>query len=478
MTSPVKTLTQNQLLEYLIDRFFQKWTDSKKLTGLELEVIPFKRSQSGVPYLVPLYTSGRAHDFWREKDPDVPWPGLVSFLKSHQGVCAGLRYEPLDEQTPRFLLDSGAQITFEPGGQLEYSSTAMESIEKVTKNLFNTLECLEKLLAPYDISFFFGALNPWFRVEEVGLNIKKERYVIMDRYFSRLSPFGQKMMRLSASFQVNLDIGDRETAQRRWLASNLLSPVFLAMFGNSPFHQKKATGAKSFRAVIWENLDPTRTGFQDDFVAKTYDSCPSRQYMNFALNAYCMLPVELGNQSPPMRFGEWMESGYDGTYPDLNDWITHLSTLFPEVRPRGFLEMRYMDTLPKAFFSVPGTLLRRILYEDHLLETVIEELAPCRTRLRQVLTSAAFHGLENNLLLEKAQLIFKKVLNLPPDHDGNLLAIAETFYKNYTGKGISPADELLTLRDGKCPRFDQFSDLSKKRMDLVSDPFSRLLNQN
>ena len=476
MAFPSKTLTIDALNDYLVGSFFKDWCDDRKLVGLELEVIPFKRSPEGAAFLVPLFQSGRAYSLWEEKDPADPWPGLVEFLKSNCGLYDGMKYAPLDEKTPRFLFNSGAQLTFEPGGQLEYSSAACPSIEEVTRSLFLTLESIEKLLLTQDIHLFHGALNPWFRTEEVGLQIAKQRYLVMDRYFSRLSPYGQKMMRLTASFQVNLDVGNQEVAQRRWLAANLLSPYFLAMFGNSPFHEGKRTQAKSYRAVIWENLDPTRTGFQDDFLNEEYCPCPARQYLNFALQAFCMLPVELGSQNPPVRFEEWMENGFNGLYPDMDDWITHLTTLFPEVRPRGFFEMRYMDTLPKAFYSVPGTLLRRFLYDDDLLTFVIEQLDPHRTQLRKLLHSAACEGLENPILREKATILFKKVLDQAPDKDQNLLGIAEVFFKNYTGLGLSPADELLKLQNGDCPTFDQFQDLAQKRLDLVEEPLSRLLN--
>lgn len=475
MAIPRKTLTKNDLATYLVDTFFKDWTDEKHLTGLELEVIPFKRSPEGLPFIVPLQAKGRAYTLWQDKDPQDPWPGLVEFLKQRQGQCDNMRFEPLDPNTPRFVFDSGAQLTFEPGGQLEYSSVACESIEGVTSSLYSTLHCLESLLAPYDISFFYGALNPWFKSEEVGLQITKERYLSMNRFFNRISPFGQKMMRLTASFQVNLDVGNQQTAQKRWRASNLLSPVFMAMFANSPFHEGRFSGAKSFRAVIWSKLDPSRTGFQDGFLTEEYCPCPAQQYMNFALNAYCMLPEALGQHDPMITFGDWMEHGFNGDYPELNDWVIHLSTLFPEVRPRGFLEMRYMDTLPKAFYSVPGTILRRFLYSETLLDRIIESMEPHRVHLRELLDEAAYRGLESDVLRNLAQTFFEELLRLSPDGDENLMEIAEIFYRNYTHRGINPADEMLARFGDQCPSFDDLQQLAAQRLELVHTPLNRML---
>ncbi|PIE90112.1 MAG: hypothetical protein CR997_07575 [Acidobacteria bacterium] len=475
MASKYKKININDLKEHLVSSFFKEWKDKEQLVGLELEVIPFRTGSTGLPHVVPLFSSGRACTSWCESDHDLGWSGLLEILRSFEGQCDGMRFEPSDDKTPRFVFNSGAQLTFEPGGQLEYSSAAGADIQQVTSQLFRTLDRLEQLLSPHEIIFLYGALNPWYRTEEVGLQIKKDRYLVMDRYFARLSPYGQKMMRLTASFQVNLDVGDRETAQRRWLAANLLSPVFLAVFGNSPFHQAKPTGYKSYRALIWEKLDPSRTGFQDGLIKEEYEKCPGKQYLDFALSAYCMLPGELGRREPLMRFSEWMEHGFNGMYPDLSDWEDHLTTLFPEVRPRGFLEMRYMDTLPKAFYSVPGTLLRRLMYEDSLLDKVVSELGPLRPHLRELVMQSAQSGLEVDVLREKAIVFFEELFSLPPNQDENLLEIARLFYEKYTRRGLSPADELLHLNDGHCPSLQQFKQLARYRLQLVEEPLDKLL---
>ena len=452
-----RTITMDQLKEHLLLNFFQSLTQDERRVGLELEIIPLMTGPNGGAQTVPLSVSNGT--------------GVVDFLRD-EDEYGWFQYAPGSDGAWRFVDTAGGQITFEPGGQIEYSSNVHKQLYQVVKDMTVAFDRMGQILGKHGIRFLHSGLNPFHSIHQVGLQIPKERYQHMNRYFEAIGPFGQKMMRLSGSLQVNLDVGYVEQARRRWLASNLLAPVMCAIFGNSPFHEGKPTGFKSYRAKIWQNLDPSRTGFQKGFEAVQYQACPIEQYLNFALDACCMwLPNQDGKTGFDgnfRTFRHWMDCGFHGLYPDFEDWKKHLTTLFPEVRPRGFYEIRYLDGPPKAFWMVPGVVLLHLLYDEAALEEVISLLSPYRTTLTPMMLEAACKGLEEKDLLVLSKKIFETALKAASKTENqHLLSISEIFFKNFTHQGLSPADELYALNQGKIFGLDDFWALDQKHEDLV-----------
>lgn len=273
MTAREQLLRSEELGQSVSRLFFPQGKTQDRSVGLELEIWPFRETAETPNALIRFY--------------DDNGTGLIQILERMIGVIPGLSWDPLPNGMARFKIGDGF-ITFEPGGQLEYSGPPKKSLDEAIQDITGVMESLRCALKSHNIWFFHSGLNPWHTIDEVGLLLQKPRYQNMNNFFRAVGPYGQKMMRLSTSLQVNLDAGEPETAQRRWLAANLLAPVFTAMFSNSPFVESKATGAHSFRSIIWQNLDPSRAGFQKDFLALQYQPCPVQQYMQFALDAYCL----------------------------------------------------------------------------------------------------------------------------------------------------------------------------------------------
>ncbi|MCB1052180.1 MAG: hypothetical protein H6510_09010 [Acidobacteria bacterium] len=456
-------LTINQLKDHLLHYFFNDLTQDNRLVGLELEVTPIQTDAQGNPKTVPLVTDDKM--------------GVVDLFRSQEAEHHWYDYAPSPDGAWRFVDQLGGQITFEPGGQVEYSSATRERLYDVVVDVATALERIQKILAGHqNTQLYFSGLNPFHSVQDVGLQIRKERYINMDRYFEMIGPFGQKMMRLSTSLQVNLDVGYVETARKRWLAANLLAPVLVAGFGNSPFHEGKFTGLKSYRAKIWQNLDPSRTGFQKGFEDCAYQPCPVQQYLNFALDASCMwLPNEQGNMTFDghfRTFRHWMDCGFHGFYPTLEEFKKHLTTLFPEVRPRGFYEIRSIDGQPRQFWMVPGFLLTHILYNERALDETIALLEPIRCTLTPMMMEAAVQGMAEPDLANLVKQVFKIAMRAaePIEHP-ELLKVTEAFLRHFTYRNWSPADELLALNDGKIFSLGQFYDLERIHQDLVGDAF-------
>ncbi|MCP4754998.1 MAG: hypothetical protein GY866_29320 [Proteobacteria bacterium] len=455
--------TLNLTLEYLsesIRKLFSNSVDAdKKTIGLELELIPLKKLADG-----------------RDLPVEITSP-------DGSGICDQIRKQSADSKevfdtvkedgTPQFSTMDGGNITFEPGGQVEYSTSQGETLGETIKETVKYVDLIHRTFNRENIWLFFGAINPWYDVDQVGLKIQKPRYRAMDKYFASIGPYGQQMMRLTASLQVNLDLGDPETMQRRWLASNLLSPVVCALFANSPFFQARPAGVKSYRAKIWQNLDGTRTGFPHLNQENERERDSVQHYLNYALNAKIVgLPDSFGNfgfRKNDVSFLQWMNSGFNGFYPDQNDWHLHLSTLFPEVRPKGFFEFRTIDGQARAWWAVPAVLLTSILYDSTATEQVIDLLSPRYKELDKMGRKASISGV--GAFPDTAKKVFEIGLNAREFQiESDLMNHCEQFYKRYTFQELTPADDLLKLNDGQVFSSAKYLELESRLLDVAELP--------
>ncbi len=453
------TLSIDFLKESVRRKFSVPGSMDKKTIGLELELFPFK--DSGADSL-------EVADIINER-----LRGTYDVLFSNSLCQCSLFEQDKKQAIPRLNSKSGGIITFEPGGQIEYSSSAEADLGQVINELILNISELEHILAKEQIKFFFGGMNPWQSVEEVGLKMRKPRYVAMDNYFNQIGPHGQQMMRLSASLQVNLDFGHPEIAAKRWKASNLLSPIFCAIFGNTPFHAGKPTGLKSYRTLIWQKLDSSRAGFPHLAAERSQVFSCVKQYTEFALNASVFtLPNEsgcLGYCENNISFRQWMEEGYNGYYPTIEDWEAHLTTLFPEVRPKGFLEIRFIDGQSKPCWAVPAIISTAILYDEKSTEKVVELLSPYTGKLDEMATEASKKGVA--AFPELCSQVFNIGMNSQEYQiDDKLVAYCDRFYQHYTAKSRNPADDLLELNDHSVFSARQYLDFESSLFDVMQPP--------
>lgn len=449
-----------EFLEQSVNRLFAlpESLDRKNI-GLELEVLTFKKEGENLLKSVDIINE------------ELNGSYDMLYESSH---CQRSLFEPDKKlEVPRLTSKSGGLVTFEPGGQVEYSSSVDPDLSKVIRELIANMLELERILSTDDVNFFYGAINPWQTVEEVGLKMKKPRYRAMDRYFQTIGPYGQQMMRLSGSLQVNLDFGNPETSRKRWLAANLISPISCAIFGNSPLVSGKVSGAKSYRSITWQHLDRSRTGFPhlriDDWTTKT---CVE-QYLEFALNAWVFLLPDkegfMGYRENGITFRQWLDSGYNGYYPSIEDWESHLTTLFPEVRPKGFLECRFIDGQSRPCWAVPAIITTVLIYDEPSMEKVIALLKRYLPDLDKMLEKASWKGVE--AFPEFCRDLFK-ILFQAGDYpvDPELMEYCERFYRHYTEKGKNPADELLELHSAGHMTLDQYKGYERSLFDIIQPP--------
>ncbi|MGH7719067.1 MAG: glutamate-cysteine ligase family protein, partial [Gemmatimonadaceae bacterium] len=317
--------------------------------GAEVELIPVS-ADGGEP--VPIEQRAPAGNVSARERGTLP-------LLRRVGAGRGWLEERSQKGIPSFRLPCGGSITFEPGGQIEYGSPPCNSASQLLHRLREVIEPLREEALKEGITLLAAGIDPVNELERVPLRLGGERYVAMDRYLGSIGPAGQRMMRQTASIQVNLDLGDE--AMLRWRVLNRAAPFVTAAFANSPWYGGRATGYQSWRAECWRRLDERRTGiFPGDGDAVS-------EYLRFAMRAPAMMMPRDGRYLP---FECFVRSGA----ASFSAWRTHLSTLFPEVRPRGYLEVRSCDSIPPEWHAAPIALLAGITYDAEALRTAAEIL--------------------------------------------------------------------------------------------------------
>lgn len=357
-------------------------------------------------------------------------PATLPFVRRY-GAHLGWTERSSAKGVPSFTLPDRGTLTFEPGGQLEYSSPPLESASALIASLRDFVLPLRTAARDEGIELLAAGLDPLTPLERVPLQLRADRYERMDAYFATIGLSGARMMRQTASIQVSLDLGD--AAAERWRVASALAPYVIAIFANSPLASGRVTGHQSTRAHMWRTLDPRRTGLP----GTTGDA--AARYLAFALDAPTMLLD--GQASAHPTFREILGRG-DVTW---HDWDVHLGTLFPEVRPRGYLEVRSCDAIDPHWYAAPIALLAGILYDGVASRAAHDLLVPAEPAL---LARAGEAGLRDGGMASVARDLFAIALDgcrrLGPAFLGAAdLERAEEFARRYTFRGRSPADDVL-----------------------------------
>lgn len=333
----------------------------------------------------------------------------------------------------RFRLPHGGEISYEPGGQIEIGTPPYRTATALLGALRTVTGTLRTAAAEDGIELLSVGIDPYHSADEVPLQLFATRYASMAEYFAALGPAGARMMRRTASLQLNLD-WEQEPAER-WCVLNAAAPYLTAIFANSPNHAGVPTGHASYRAASWGELDPTRTGIFP------CDGDPVGEYLRFALAAPVI--AKYSAKTGRLRADEWILRG------DLcmEEWQTHLTTLFPEVRPRGYAEIRSIDAIDPEWLAAPVALVAGITYH-----------APARREAKALLGSpdprllprAAREGLSDPHIAAVARELFAIGLRGARKLGEGFLAaseveIAEEFLARYTEAGLAPADEAREL---------------------------------
>ena len=360
-------------------------------------------------------------------------PGTLPFLRRY-GPRQGWTETCTAKGTPCFELPAGGTITFEPGGQLEYSSPAARSPSALLALLRATIPPLRAAAANEGIELLALGIDPYNSAEHAPLLLSSKRYERMAEYLAGIGPSGAKMMRQTAAFQVSLDLDD--DPRLRWTVLNAAAPCVTAIFANSPVYAGVPTGCRSSRAQIWRELDPARTGLPWD------EGAPVRAYLDFALEAPAILLPRLGGEYRP--FGDWLRHAQ----PTMEEWREHLSTLFPEVRPRGHLELRSSDAVSPQWYAAPIALAVGITYDPRALRAAAELLGrPDLGLLHRAGRTGLGDPTLHRMAVDLVDIALAGCQSLGPAYfTPSDLEQARGFFDQYTRRGRAPADDLTGSR--------------------------------
>ena len=291
----------------------------------------------------------------------------------------GWRPEAEVEQGPVVALHRAeAAITLEPGGQLELSGAPQLSVHDVARELGEHLQELDAMSRERGLTWLAAGFHPLAAQAELP-RVPKARYAIMRDYFPLHGRRGIDMMRRTATVQVNLDYADEQDAMRKMRVALRLSPLVTAMFANAPFSEGRiAPGYRSLRAEVWLDVDPDRTGLLPRLMAPRSSFA---DYVTWALDVPMYLFKRSGRPvlNTGQSFRSFWQNGFQGHRATAEDWQLHLSTLFPEVRLKRFIELRGADSLPRALAPAVPALWTGLLYDEAALsqaENLVEPFSP------------------------------------------------------------------------------------------------------
>ncbi|SEF81108.1 glutamate--cysteine ligase [Thermomonospora echinospora] len=336
-------------------------------------------------------------------------------------------------------LPGRSTVTYEPGGQLELSTPPFSGLMDLHAALSRDLACVRERLAADGLELAGRGVDP---VRSPRFQADHPRYGCMRDYFRHggFESAGLAMMCSTASVQVCLDIGaDPADTLRRWRLAHALGPVLVAAFANSPLRAGRRTGLRSTRQAIWNALDPCRTLPVLDEGEETAD--PRDAWARYALDAPVMLmrprpgSADGWTGAPGMTFRQWLDKGE----PDLEDLTYHLSTLFPPVRPRGWLELRMIDALPVPYWPVPVAVATALLEDPQATRTAEDAARPVAGRW----AAAARDALADPALALAARRCFAAALEaLPRLGAADLVPLVAGYARRYVDRGRCPADDL------------------------------------
>jgi len=391
----------------------------------------------------------------------LPYEGARGVRAVLEGLAQRFGWETIEENgLPIALKKDDCSITLEPGGQLELSGGLLDNLHQTCNEVNTHLSQVREVAEPLGIGFIGLGFHPTASLESIEW-MPKGRYVIMRNYMPKVGTLGLDMMKRTCTVQVNLDFADEADMVAKFRASLALQPIATALFANSPFKEGKPSGYLSYRSHVWTDTDPDRTGM----MPWAFESGMGfERYVDWMLDVPMYFVYRDGTyiDVAGASFKDFMAGKLDalpGQRPTLSDWEDHLTTAFPEVRLKRYLEMRGADGGPWGRLCALPAFWVGLLYDqanlDHCLDLVKSWSADQRATL---LEDVAKHGLRANIngtsvqdiarecvAMARSGLARRQRLSGSGDHEGGFLVPLEEIIE----RGTTPAEEKLKSFEGR-----------------------------
>ncbi len=308
--------------------------------------------------------------------------------------------------------EGGASISLEPGGQVELSGAQLVNLHESCVEVRDHLQQVDTVARELRVGMTGFGFHPKWTREEIPW-MPKGRYAVMGRYMPMVGSLGLDMMLRTCTVQVNLDFASEADMVRKFRVGLALQPIATALFANSPFTDGEPNGYLSYRSRVWEKTDPDRTGMLP-FVFE--DGMGFERYVEYALDVPMYFVYRDGRyiDCAGESFREFMAGRLPqlpGERPTMSDWDDHLTTIFPEVRLKQFLEMRGADGGPWRGLCALPSLWTGLLYDSASLAAAealvadwsVEEMLALRhevpkTALKTRFRNARVHEIARDVL--------------------------------------------------------------------------------
>ncbi|EEX08713.1 glutamate--cysteine ligase [Ruegeria lacuscaerulensis ITI-1157] len=392
----------------------------------------------------------------------LPYEGERSILAVLQGLRDGHGWAPVEEAGKLIGLEKdGANVSLEPGGQLELSGAPLETIHETCDEVNAHLRDVKDIAEKIGVGFIGLGAAPIWKHEDMPL-MPKGRYVLMNDYMEKVGDMGRAMMRRTCTVQVNIDFGSEADMVQKLRVALALQPVATALFANSPFFEGKPVGQKSWRSYIWRHLDDARTGMLP-FVFE--DGFGFERYVEYALDVPMYFVYRDGKyiDALGMSFRDFLQGklpALPGETPTLSDWADHLTTAFPEARIKKFMEMRGADGGPWRRLCALPAFWVGLTYDQSALDAAWDLVKGWDAETREGLRVAAardglqaqVNGINMHDLAREVVAIAESGLKARARPGAGGLVPDETHFLNALKESIQsgkvPADELLAHYHG------------------------------
>ncbi|WP_112873710.1 glutamate--cysteine ligase [Paracoccus endophyticus] len=306
---------------------------------------------------------------WDDLTP-LPYDGARSIRAMLEGLRDRFGWTPVEEAGAIIGLSrDGANVSLEPGGQLELSGAPVETLHETRAELDNHLSEVAEIARGLGVGFMGLGAAPVWSQDQMPM-MPKGRYRLMTDYMDRVGTLGKQMMYRTCTVQVNLDFGSEADMVQKLRVALALQPVATALFASSPFLDGRPNGMKSWRSHIWQNLDAARTGMLP-FVFK--DGFGYEAWVDYVLDVPMYFVYRDGRyiDALGMSFRDFLKGrlpALPGEVPTLSDWADHMTTVFPEARIKKYIEMRGADAGDRAHLVALPALWVGLTYDQSALD--------------------------------------------------------------------------------------------------------------
>lgn len=345
----------------------------------------------------------------------VPYEGASSVKALLNGLKDKFGWSAIEEDGRIIgLKRDGASVSLEPGGQFELSGAPLEHIHETCNEVGTHLREVREVSDELGIGFLGLGFSPAWSLDETPM-MPKGRYQIMRNYMKRVGRLGRQMMFRSCTVQTNLDFASEADMVKKMRVSLALQPVATALFANSPFAEGRLNGFQSYRAHVWTDTDPDRTGMLPFVFDEGFGF---EQYVDYVLDVPMYFARREGQYKDcsGKSFRAFLNGELDvlpSDKPTIADFEDHLSTIFPEVRLKTFLEMRGADSGPWSRLCALPAFWVGLMYDSTALDAAWDLVKDWTEAERESLRrNAPVMGLDSPIRSETLQDVAIRTLEI------------------------------------------------------------------